>query len=59
MDTRNFHHEDLVPGTIHLVHEGENGVFATHDIVLVPIPSTDPIDPLVCLHDRQVLSLSD
>lgn len=52
MATRNFHHEDLVPGTVHLVHEGEHGFSATHDIVLVPIPSTDPTDPLVRLHDR-------
>jgi hypothetical protein len=40
-----MHHEDLVPGTVHLVTEG---VTATHDIVLVPIPSSDPTDPLVC-----------
>jgi hypothetical protein len=52
MDTRNFHHEDLVLGTVYLVHEGENGFSGTHDIVLVPIPSTDPTDPLVCLHRR-------
>jgi hypothetical protein len=54
MDTRNYHHEDLAPGTVHLVHEGEHGFSATHDIVLVPIPSTDPTDPLVYLYDRRL-----
>jgi len=45
-----MHHEDLVPGTVHLVNEREQDVTAKHDIVLIPIPSSDPTDPLVCLH---------
>lgn len=37
--------DDVVPGTIHLIQN--HGTASRHDIVLVPIPSTDPTDPLV------------
>jgi len=50
METQNVHHEDLVPGTVHLVHQGAHSGTAKHDIVLVPIPSSDPTDPLVRLY---------
>lgn len=42
-------HDDLVPGTIHLVQQEQLHVNSKHDIVLVPAPSTDPSDPLVSL----------
>lgn len=44
----NTHHDDLVPGTIHLVQEAHHGEASKRDIVLVPTPSTDLTDPLVC-----------
>lgn len=44
----NTHHDDLVPGTIHLVQESHHGEASKRDIVLVPPPSTDLTDPLVC-----------
>ena len=54
MESRNIHHDDLVPGTVYLVYEGNHGAATNRDIVLVPRPSSDPTDPLVC---PRVLSL--
>lgn len=47
MEARNIYHDDLVPGTVHLVQESHHGASTKHDIVLVPRPSLDRTDPLV------------
>lgn len=55
-------HNDLVPGTVHLVDTGGGTQGARHDndhddIVLVPRPSSDPEDPLNWSRRRKLLAI--
>jgi hypothetical protein len=54
------HHGDveLLPGTEILLHPNENNTLVEGDkeLELIPAPSDDPSDPLVCTRTRSIHS---